>query len=155
MAAAYQLPVNLNTSSCLLFTLMSLVLATSQLTHSALELGEAYALILAHCALILLLIGTSDWVDFTVLTAFANILLIGLTYFRRNKRLSAEISIKYLLVSLFVFCLLAIAIALSIENNPRVSGVFLWTALLLSIGATPFFNAHIDDLEAAPGFAAV
>ena len=151
--STYTLPLNLITSSCLLLTLMALGLAHSQLAHSRLELGESYALILVLGEILLRLTNTKEWLEFAVLTALANILLVSMASFRRNRRLAAEIGLKFLIVSLFVFCLVSIGITLSIGGNWRLSGVFYWVCLFLYFGATPFFNAHVDYLEAAPGFA--
>ncbi len=155
LATGYLSPINLETSTCLLFAFMSLTLAYSQLKYSRIEFGEAYALILVLCSLQLHLLSTNRWIDFVTLTALSNIILIGLTYFRRNRRISAEIGIKFLIVALFVFCLLSIGIALSIEEKWRIASVFFWVGLLLYLGATPFLNAHVDYLEAAPGFAGI
>ncbi len=154
-ATAYLTPLNLETSTCLLFALMSLALAYSQLKYSGIEFGEAYAFILVLCALQLHLLNNSRWINFVTLTALSNIILVGLSYFRRNRRISAEIGLKFLIVAMFVFCLLSIGIVLSIEEKWRLSSVFFWIGLLLYLGVTPFSNAHIDYLEAAPGFASI
>ncbi len=168
LAAAYHLPTQLIFGVCTLLTLMSLILAVSQMHHADLELGDAYALILVVYALLLLLCTAHNLVDFAVITAFLNLIFIGLAYFRRSRRLVAEIAIKLLFSALFYFCFLSVAIILALQSTgstdwaillthpeAQLAISFVWIAALLWIGSVPFLGVHVDYLDAAPSFASV
>lgn len=168
LGAAYYLPTQLVFGICTFLILMSLIIGVSQMRLANSELGEAYALILVTYALLLLLCSTTNLIDFTVLTAFFNISLLGLGYFRRSKRLVAEISLKLLFSALFYFCFLSIAIALALQSTgstdfgvltthpeAKLALSFVWIALLLWLGSVPFLSIHVDYLDAAPSFASI
>lgn len=165
LLAAYHLPTQLILGVCTLATLMCLILSVSQMHHADLEFGDGYALILVAYALFLLLCTVDNLIDFTVMTAFFNMILVGLNYFRKSRRLVAEISIKLLFGSLFYFCLLSIAIILCLQSvgstefsiliahpEAKLAISFVWIAILLWIGSVPFFGIHIDYLDSAPAF---
>lgn len=168
LISAYYLPAQLVFVICTFLTLMSLTLGASQIHHSNLELGDAYALILVAHAFLLLLCTANNLIDFAVFSAFFNISLTGLNYFRKSRRFVSEISIKFIFGSLFYFCFLSIAIALSLQNvgstefsvimthpEAKLAISFVWIALLLWIGCVPFFGIHVDYLNAAPSFSSV
>jgi NADH-quinone oxidoreductase subunit N len=168
IAAAYYLPTQSILGICTFLILMSLIVGVSQMRLANSELGEAYALILVTYALILLLCSTQNLIDFTVLTAFFNLSLLGLAYFKKNKRVVAEISLKLLFSGLFYFCFLSIAIAIALQSTgstdfsvltthpeAKLALSFVWIALLLWIGSVPFLSSHVDYLDAAPSFASI
>ncbi|MES2503985.1 MAG: proton-conducting transporter membrane subunit [Myxococcota bacterium] len=146
-------PVSL--AACTIVALMSILLYTSQLQYSKSKRSEAYALILVIYALLLWISVTTNLVQLTILSSLSNMLLVGLTAFRGNKRIASEIAVKFVILALFVFCLLCLAITISQGQNAKLGLCVTWISLLLLIGATPFFNVHVDYLDGAPPFASV
>ena len=162
LGAAYYTPINFIFVACTALVIFSLMLGNS------LEHGDAYALILVSYAVILLLCEVKNLLDFTVLTAFLNMLWVGLCYFRKTRRLVAEISLKLLFGSLAYFCFLSAAIILSLQSigsldfnvllahpEAKLALSWVWIALLMWIGSVPFLGVHVDYLDAAPSFASV
>ncbi|MBL4817822.1 MAG: hypothetical protein JKY15_01140 [Deltaproteobacteria bacterium] len=151
--AAQLAHLKLSFVACSISTLLALFLANAQLRQAQIEYGEVYALILVCHALTLYLITSQDLLQFILLSAFANMLLVGLSSFRKDHSLVTEVALKYLIISIFLFCLLSLSLLFFAHSNQVVARSFLWGSLLLFIGCTPFFNIHVKYLEKAPPFA--
>lgn len=168
LGATYYLPLGLISVSCAVLVIASLILSISQTQYSNLEYGDSYALILVFYALLIALCTTRNLLNFTVLTAFLNMTLVGLCYFRQSRRLISEISLKLIFGSLSYFCFLSIAIILLLQRigstefavfithpEAKLAASFVWISMLIWVGSVPFFSTYIDYLDAAPSFASV
>lgn len=155
-------------ASCAILTILSLISAISTLRISHFSISTGILILLASSGILTLLCQTSDLVQFTFLASLFNICLTGLVYFRKSRRLVAEVSVQQVFFSLFQLCFFSAAIGWCIQTNSstefaaimqpggdRLAISLVFLALLIWIGSVPFLSSYADYVDAAPPFASM